>query len=317
MIKTAGKQFDPNEGTIYFIVAATGVYTQAGMYAHPYLLVAVNELHNDEQIREVRRFTRLGIKVMLDSGVFWLANEHAVKHSISLDEAINLAPEDLDGFDALRAHYLRVVKQIGEISWGYVEIDQGGRANKIRTRQGLEKLGLRPIPVYHPLGDGWDYFDDLASRYDRICIGNTVHAEYEIRLRLFATLWERRRKYPNLWIHLLGVTPNELMNAFPMNSMDSSTWLGSQRWPKSPDDYADGRTFGPTFPDFQYELGREKEIHTAHYSKARQMEAYIAEFQQRNLRAHLEALCGEFESKTLYPAGGKQYGPAKGKSAHV
>ena len=58
-----------------------------------------------------------------------------------------------------------------------VEVDQGGRENKIKTRARLEKMGLRPIPVYHPLNDGWDYFDYLAENYDRICMGNVVNAE--------------------------------------------------------------------------------------------------------------------------------------------
>ena len=62
----------------------------------------------------------------------------------------------------------------------------------------LEQMGLRPIPVYHPFNDGWDYFDYLAERYDRICFGNVVQADRETRKRLVATAWERHRKYPHL-----------------------------------------------------------------------------------------------------------------------
>ena len=60
-----------------------------------------------------------------------------------------------------------------------------------------ESLGLKPIPVYHPLLDGWDYFDELAAQYDRICFGNIVQAPAATRIRLLHTLWERHRRYPD------------------------------------------------------------------------------------------------------------------------
>ena len=31
----------------------------------------------------------------------------------------------------------------------------------------------------------------------------------------------------------MGYTPNELLNAMPVNSCDSSTWLSAVRWPES------------------------------------------------------------------------------------
>jgi hypothetical protein len=33
--------------------------------------------------------------------------------------------------------------------WGYIELDKGGRENKLRTRTRLHNHGLNPIPVYH------------------------------------------------------------------------------------------------------------------------------------------------------------------------
>ncbi len=126
--------------------------------------------------------------------------------------------------------YVAIINEFGDQLWGYIEIDQGGRENKIKTRAKLEGLGLRPMPVYHPFNDGWDYFDYLAQRYDRICFGNVVMADAATRKRLCATAWERRRRYPRLWIHLLGMTPSETLTAFPINSCDSSTWVGGLRW---------------------------------------------------------------------------------------
>ena len=104
----------------------------------------------------------------------------------------------------------------GSRLWGYIELDQGGAVHKRRTRTALEQAGLAPIPVYHPFNDGWDYFDELCARYDRICVGNVVQAPRAIRCRIFATVWERQRAYPDVWIHYLGVTPTPTQIAYPV-----------------------------------------------------------------------------------------------------
>lgn len=230
-IKTGGN-WNPNEEMIYFIasnVDTMGHVTQVNKN----LLIAVNELRNEEHLERVAEWCAGGHSVFIDSGVFNLTNQHARKHNVSMDDALALAPEEISGFDKLFEDYCKVVTKLKDHCWGYIEIDQGGRDNKIRTRENLESLGFNPIPVYHPLNDGWDYFDELASKYDRICFGNIVQADRTTRKRLLATAWERRRKYPNLWIHLLGYTANEMLNALPVNSCDSSTWLAGVRWPEA------------------------------------------------------------------------------------
>jgi hypothetical protein len=174
------------------------------------------------------RIPRSGL--FIDSGVFALANGHAVEHEITMDEALSLAPTEIDGFDELYKRYCSIIETLGDLVWGYIEIDQGGRENKRKTRAKLEAQGFRPIPVYHPFNDGWEYFDELASDYDRICFGNIVQADQETRKRLLATAWERKRKYPHLWIHLLGLSPNERLNAYPIDCCDSSAWLMHVRW---------------------------------------------------------------------------------------
>jgi hypothetical protein len=152
---------------------------------------------------------------------------------MSMDVALSLAPEEIDGFDDLFNRYVTLAHKWGDKAWGIVEIDQGGRENKIRTRARLEALGIRPIPVFHCLNDGWDYFQYLADRYDRIAVGNVVQADQATRKRIIATMWERRRSYPDLWIHALGLTPSSLTVSYPMNSCDSSTWVGPTRWGKT------------------------------------------------------------------------------------
>lgn len=229
-IKRTGGVWDPNEDACYFIAGnPASLAFAAGHTRH--LLAAVDQINGDPGIELIREWAASGHHVLIDSGVFTLANDHATRHSLPLEKALALAPEDIEGFDELFTAYCRTVTALKDACWGYVEIDQGGRDNKIKTRARLEAMGFNPIPVYHPLNDGWDYFDELAAGYDRICFGNMVQAEPESRKRMLATAWERRRKYPQLWIHLLGYTPNALLNAFPANSCDSSTWLSAVRWP--------------------------------------------------------------------------------------
>lgn len=228
-IKKTGGVWEPNEWPVYFIASNVERLIHAAP-AVQFMLAAVNELEDESSFNRVRGFIDAGKSVLIDSGVYTLAMDHARAHELSHNEALGLPPDKVDGFHHLLEIYVEIIGKLGAKSWGYIEIDQGGRENKIKTRTKLERLGLRPIPVYHPMNDGWEYFDYLAQRYDRICFGNVVQADTVTRKRLIATAWERRRKYPHLWIHALGLSPTELTTAFPINSCDSSTWMSGVRW---------------------------------------------------------------------------------------
>jgi hypothetical protein len=234
MINTGGV-WDYKEQNVYFLAGSPSAFNKQDVcdyYDH--ILTAVNEIHNADDEQFLLDAVSRGKKVFIDSGVFNLTMQHSRANNISMDKVLALSPTEIDGFDNLFDKYTRIVKEIGDRAWGYIEIDQGGKDNKIKTRDRLHNLGFNPIPVYHPLVDGWDYFDYLAERYDRICLGNVVQAQNETRKRLLATMWERKRKYPNLWIHCLGMTPNEHSNAFPLNSCDSSSWVSTVRWMDMP-----------------------------------------------------------------------------------
>lgn len=287
MIATAGKSFNPSDKYAYFIASNIDRMKQ-GAPAHDHLLTAVNELKNETDMAHVEGWIGEGKKVLIDSGIYNLAMEHARHHGASHNEALNLAPAEIDGFDELLERYCQVIDRFGDRTWGYIELDQGGRENKIKTRAMLEGRGYRPIPVYHPFADGWDYFDYLAERYDRICFGNVVQADRTERLRLVATAWERHRKYPHLWIHLLGLTPNEWLYSLPINSGDSSSWLSVVRW-SGYIERAAGATVGHLPRNFQYALGSDS--HGPRGSRrATRMAAYGAYMLQLNWRNHLLAL---------------------------
>lgn len=281
--KTAGR-WDKDNWPIYFPASNTTMFK----YTHDYIpraLCAVNEIKTPYDMAVVESFIKSGKDVLIDSGVYVLATEHADKHKISMNEALGLAPDKVDGFDELYARYCALVEAVGDRVWGYIEIDQGGRENKIKTRAKLEALGMRPIPVYHPMNDGWDYFDYLAKRYDRICLGNIVQADPDTRKRLIATAWERRRNYPHLWIHALGMTANEVTTAFPLNSCDSSTWVGPIRWGRQETESANRPLNSPLDIDFLYAMDVPSIGHERGYDKGTHMCAYHATIMSKTCKA--------------------------------
>lgn len=287
LIRTGGGTYDPTDKHIYFLASNLGLPEALEVSDH--ILIAVNELHGDGALEEFGELVESGKRVFLDSGIFNLSMTHARKHDVTMDVALSMSPEEIDGFQQLYDRYIEIVTRYGDKLWGYIELDQGGRENKIKTRTRLEAAGLRPIPVYHPFNDGWDYFDYLAERYDRICFGNVVQADPPVRKRLIATAWERRRRYPHLWIHLLGVTPSELSNAYPIDSCDSSAWLANRRWASGWKEFAMGRSVGVMPVNMRYKMGSDAASDTG-YIRATTLSAYQYMMLMKNWRAYVDRL---------------------------
>jgi hypothetical protein len=291
-MKQTGGVWDPTRWPLYFMAANLETLNHASLDASDNLLCAVNDLMEAGKAPEfMDQLIARGRKVFLDSGVYWLATQHAEANHLSMDEALGLAPEKISRFDELFGHYTETVQRYEQNLWGYIEIDQGGRENKKRTRAKLEAMGLRPIPVYHPFNDGWDYFDELASQYDRICLGNVVMASSDQRKRLLATVWERRRKYPHLWIHALGLTPNETCIAYPMNSCDSSAWISNVRYGHHKTT-STAQAFGELVDGFIYARDADPHDERGHV-KARRLCAYDAIMLGRTLRKIRDDLTNE------------------------
>lgn len=101
MIGTAGGTFNPADRHLYFLAGQSDQQVHTTM--HPNVLVAVNDYMSDRRLHELDGMLELGCRVMLDSGIFWLTNEHARAHRVTMDVALGLPPTEIDGFKELRA----------------------------------------------------------------------------------------------------------------------------------------------------------------------------------------------------------------------
>ena len=254
-VKATGGRWDRGVRPLYFVAGGAGG-TRGKEFRWPdRVLLAVNEMPTEASEELLADHLAKGRSILLDSGVFWLTNRHKRAHGITMNEALALAPEEIDGFAELEARYVQIVKRYQDRLWGYIELDQGGAENKRRTRARLEALGLAPMPVYHPLNDGWDYFDELASGYDRMCFGNIVQASAAARVRLLHAMFERHRAYPDCWVHILGLTVNPWGLSVPPDSCDSSTWISPLRWLKARTETSMLQRVGTLPPSFTYKVG--------------------------------------------------------------
>lgn len=257
--RTGGGLFDPDDRGHFFLAAqVTGGPNCATVIdpQHRHILVATDTLTNPTRLALLEQLIAEGRKVLLDSGVFAFANDHARKTGISPAKAWATPPDQMPGFDKLWDRFINLARTYGDNLWGYIEIDLGGVDSKRRLRTRLEDLGLAPIPVYHPLYDGWDYFDELATTYDRVAWANLTGANLRrnTRVRLLQTAWERHRRHPDLWLHLLGLSPNEWAPGYLAgDSSDSSSWNHGLRYgPGAMRGTTHLRSLGALPADFDY-----------------------------------------------------------------
>lgn len=259
--RTSGGSYDPDEPYVYFLATSPTRHDEAakklpgeGVYAYPYILIAVNELESQKHFDHVDELLDQGRKLLVDSGVFNLAMGHARTHRMTMDAALSLPPDEVDGFEELLENYYKIADRYRDRMWGMIEVDQGGAAVKPHTRARIEReSGIVPIPVWHPLLDGVDYYHRLTEGYDRMCVGNLVKANPSLRIRMLSAVSELSRENPDIWHHLLGVTPSELTYALPVKgSSDSSTWLNGARWPQAWGSKSMGKKIGNFGPDYSY-----------------------------------------------------------------
>lgn len=192
-----------------------------------FLLCTAPDVERNDTLERCAEYCQQGGRLMIDSGVFGLAMAAAKKRGVSHNEGLKTPPEQIEGWHEFMQSWRRCIDRLRDCCWGYVEIDLGGTEQKRKTRAMLEADGYRPIPVVHPISDGWDYFDELADRYDRLCIGNLVKSNERVRIDILRTVAERRVGRRVKWIHALGVTAAPVWLSAPTESCDSTSHANS------------------------------------------------------------------------------------------
>lgn len=221
-------RWDLADAPVYFPAAGLAVRGSADVCR--WILLNASDLAKEPGFIDWAARER-GCRILLDSGVFTIANEASKRKGIPIAEALALPPSEIPGWTPFVEAWKEIVSRSRSALWGYIELDLGGPEIKTRTREGLEGEGFRPIPVHHPLRDGWDYFDYLAERYDRICVANLISVEAPAKLEILREVSERRKGKAVRWIHALGVSPAPSWIVFPTESCDSSSPAGPLRWP--------------------------------------------------------------------------------------
>lgn len=216
--------WDTNEKGVYFLACTNG---NLSLTTYNDFLIALNEIKGERTVLKIREACGKG-KVLIDSGVHELAAREHRRTGDSFATIFSRDPFEIEGFNAWIEKYTVIMNELKDVVWGYIEIDLGGPVGKRKIRAMLEDSGLRPIPVYHPLIDNYEYLDELFDQYDRICVGNLADRPYEIRREILLTIKKRNTK--NRFVHLLGYTPDELMWGMGFDSSDSSTWVQGPRW---------------------------------------------------------------------------------------
>jgi hypothetical protein len=282
VVRTTGGKWNPGSENLMFLA---GPMMDQKLAENPYTLVAVNELTGKSLDLLDRWMDERTI--LLDSGVFALASAHARAHNITMTQAFSLPPEEMDGWDELYMWYCLVVSRFADRMWGAIELDQGGPDAAAATRARVKRdTGVDPIPVYHPLGDGWAYYDQLARAHDRICVGGLAgKIPASVRMRLCWTVTDRARAHPHLWTHLRGVTPSPMVMSLGLRgSMDSSAWLGPVRWTQQWKSWAMLQRIGEMPTAMTYVRGSRDDPNRG-LAKAKLQAAADAYFQQRTFAA--------------------------------
>lgn len=223
--RTGGGAFDPEARGVFFIATLPNP-----MIAEHWLIPLDRVMEGQAIAARIAGARERGEVILFDSGAFTLANRHAQAHGIQIGEAFATHPSLLDGYEELLEAYVRTVKALEHDLWGYIELDIGGEDAKRETRKSMEALGVSPIPVYHALIDSPEYFDELSSEYDRVCIGNLVQQRPSTRKRVLMDLHDRAQAHPGVWYHALGVTPRPHDLAMLMQSYDSSGFTTPYRY---------------------------------------------------------------------------------------
>lgn len=151
--------------------------------------------------------------VFVDSGAY---------SAKSLGEAIDIAA------------YARWVQRWQGHITAFANLDVIGDPVRTATnQQRMEDLGVRPLPVYHALGDwrlDFDHLAGLCERYSYVCLGGLVGERGFAALMPWLVQAFQTAARTGTRFHGFGQTRAEVLRDLPWYSLDSSSWGSVYRY---------------------------------------------------------------------------------------
>jgi hypothetical protein len=166
--------------------------------------------------RLIRHMRETGIKVFLDSGAY---SAHTLGVDLKVSDYCTYIKENED--------FIRVEDGIPMVS----VLDGIGDAQLTYQNQcEMERLGVRPLPCFHA-GEDIRYLEHYVANYEYITLGGMVGARPDQLAIWLDRVWDQclvdgagRSK---VRVHGFGITSIPLMERFPWESCDSSSWIQS------------------------------------------------------------------------------------------
>jgi len=117
----------------------------------------------------------------------------------------------------------------------FANLDLTETKGTIKNQEYLEKIGLKPIPVFH--FDEWKakkfkLFSDYITRHDKIAIGGIAGVPAKFKdLEKFLNFVFRHTK-DKIKVHGFGITGSKILKTYPFYSADSTSWLIGAQYAK-------------------------------------------------------------------------------------
>ena len=186
-------------------------------------LYSYYELDSPKDFEYLEHSIRREDRILIDSGTHGIYMKMAREGTFSIlsaDRRIDInSPELTKYFD----EYCRFLHKYEGKLWGYVELDIGNTEQKTLLRERMESRGLVPIPVVHPVGDDSAYLHYLLQNYDRVAFGNVAMEADIVRRTILDLANVAKLKYPDVWIHILGLGVHYYLLAYPLfDSIDTT-----------------------------------------------------------------------------------------------
>lgn len=179
-------------------------------------------------IRLIKEYKKAGFKVMIDSGAHTFL-EKAGLHFGGFDPIKYKRARksfDVKEADAYVEHYFNFIKQNQGLADYWIELDIQalvGREKLDDWRDLANKMGVKIIPVWHNLVDGFKDWEELCKNYDFVAIegGKEVNAY----VKFMNVAKEHKTK-----IHVFAMTKPDHMRRLPFYSVDSTSWISGSRY---------------------------------------------------------------------------------------